>query len=116
MWLLITSGAVPVGCHVQVDNEELVFSLEALVEKFGEQMAPYAVGLCHHLAGAFWRMALGQEGAGARPQLCHTACCQCFSVLCCTNGWSPAIVAVATWSVHINIGRAEAHERVKHAV
>ena len=40
----------------QIDNEDLVFTLETIVEKFGEDMAPYAVGLCQHLTQAFWRM------------------------------------------------------------
>ena len=39
-----------------MENEDLVFTLETLVERFGEDMAPYAVGLTQHLAAAFWRM------------------------------------------------------------
>ena len=41
---------------MQVDNEDLVFTLESIVEKFGEDMAPYALGLCQHLTQAFWRL------------------------------------------------------------
>ena len=41
---------------LQVENEDLVFTLETLVERFDEEMAPYAVGLTQHLAAAFWRM------------------------------------------------------------
>ena len=41
---------------LQVENEDLIFTLETLVERFDEEMAPYAVGLTHHLAAAFWRM------------------------------------------------------------
>ena len=40
----------------QVENEDLVSTLETLVERFGEDMAPYAVSLTQHLAAAFWRM------------------------------------------------------------
>ena len=40
----------------QVENEDLVATLETVVERFGEDMAPYAVGLTQHLAAAFWRM------------------------------------------------------------
>ncbi|KAF3451243.1 hypothetical protein FNV43_RR07338 [Rhamnella rubrinervis] len=29
--------------------------LETIVDKFGEEMAPYALGLCQNLAAAFWR-------------------------------------------------------------
>ena len=41
---------------MQVENEDLIFTLETLVERFDEEMAPYAVGLTQHLAAAFWRM------------------------------------------------------------
>ncbi|DBB04276.1 hypothetical protein WJX77_005934 [Trebouxia sp. C0004] len=40
----------------EVENEDLIFTLETLVERFDEEMAPYAVGLTQHLAAAFWRM------------------------------------------------------------
>ena len=53
----------PRGCNrkrfdrcVQVESEDVVFTLETIVEKFGEEMAPFAVGLCQHLSQAFWRL------------------------------------------------------------
>nr|GEX85685.1 importin beta-like SAD2 [Tanacetum cinerariifolium] len=33
----------------EVENEDLVFTLETIVDKFGEEMAPYAAGLCQNL-------------------------------------------------------------------
>ncbi|KAL9993753.1 putative importin-beta domain, armadillo-like helical, exportin-2, central domain-containing protein [Helianthus debilis subsp. tardiflorus] len=39
----------------EVENEDLVFTLETIVDKFGEEMAPYAVGLCQNLAATFWK-------------------------------------------------------------
>jgi hypothetical protein len=33
----------------EVENEDLVFTLETIVDKFGEEMAPYALGLCQSL-------------------------------------------------------------------
>jgi hypothetical protein len=33
----------------EVENEDLVFTLETIVDKFGEEMAPYAIGLCENL-------------------------------------------------------------------
>ncbi|KAJ6808075.1 importin beta-like SAD2 [Iris pallida] len=39
----------------EVENEDLVFTLETIVDKFGEEMAPYAFGLCQNLAAAFHR-------------------------------------------------------------
>ena len=48
----------------EVENEDLVFTLEALVEKFGEEMAPYADGLVQNLVAAFWRSLDTQDGGG----------------------------------------------------
>uniref|UniRef100_A0A1D1XYP0 Putative importin-7 n=1 Tax=Anthurium amnicola TaxID=1678845 RepID=A0A1D1XYP0_9ARAE len=39
----------------EVENEDLVFTLETIVDKFGEEMAPYAIGLCQNLSAAFWK-------------------------------------------------------------
>lgn len=33
----------------EVENEDLVSTLETIVDKFGEEMAPYALGLCQNL-------------------------------------------------------------------
>ncbi|KAL8532685.1 hypothetical protein ACS0TY_009047 [Phlomoides rotata] len=33
----------------EVENEDLVFTLETIVDKFGEEMAPHALGLCQNL-------------------------------------------------------------------
>jgi hypothetical protein len=37
----------------EVENEDLVFTLETIVDKFGEEMAPYALGLCQNLVVIF---------------------------------------------------------------
>ncbi|KAM7255965.1 hypothetical protein ACFE04_011706 [Oxalis oulophora] len=47
----------------EVENEDLVFTLETVVDKFGEEMAPYALGLCQNLAAAFWRCINSAEEA-----------------------------------------------------
>ena len=39
-----------------MDNDDLVGTLETIVEKFDQEMAPYAAGLCQHLVAAFWRI------------------------------------------------------------
>ncbi len=59
----------------------MVFTLETIVEKFGEEMAPYAVGLCQHLTQAFWRLQVGgprrPSGSASPVLLCyvsHHAC------------------------------------------
>ena len=41
---------------LQVESEDVVFALETIVENFGGEMAPFAVGLCQHLSQAFWRL------------------------------------------------------------
>ncbi|KAH7428022.1 hypothetical protein KP509_10G071600 [Ceratopteris richardii] len=46
----------------EVENEDLVFTLETIVDKFGEEMAPYALGLCQNLASAFWKCMRSSEG------------------------------------------------------
>ncbi|CAN6275464.1 unnamed protein product [Urochloa humidicola] len=45
----------------EVENEDLVFTLETIVDRFGEEMAPYALGLCQSLAAAFWRCVASSE-------------------------------------------------------
>lgn len=46
----------------EVDNEDLTFSLETVVERFSSDMAPYAVGLCSHLTQQFWRIVASEGG------------------------------------------------------
>uniref|UniRef100_A0A383WBL3 Importin N-terminal domain-containing protein n=1 Tax=Tetradesmus obliquus TaxID=3088 RepID=A0A383WBL3_TETOB len=49
----------------EVENEELVFTLEVLVDKFGDEIAPFAVNLARNLTAAFWKysgMADGEDG------------------------------------------------------
>lgn len=45
----------------QVDNEDLVFTLEAMVEKFGEEIAPYAMQMTQQLAFAFVKYSDAQD-------------------------------------------------------
>jgi hypothetical protein len=49
---------------LQIDNEDLTFSLETVIERFAADMAPYAAGLCQQLAQQFWRITSSAEGAG----------------------------------------------------
>ena len=52
------------GCSwSQIDNEDLTFSLETVIERFAADMAPYATGLCQQLAQQFWRITAAGEGA-----------------------------------------------------
>jgi hypothetical protein len=49
----------------QVESEDLVFTLETIVEKFGEEIAPYAVGLTQNLTAAFWKFMAAEEDEDA---------------------------------------------------
>ncbi|KAL2530089.1 Importin beta-like SAD2-like protein [Forsythia ovata] len=39
----------------EIENEDLVFTLETMVDMFREEIAPYALRLCQNLAAAFWK-------------------------------------------------------------
>lgn len=45
----------------EVDNEDLIFTLEGIVEKFGDEIAPYAANLAQNLAAAFWKYTQATE-------------------------------------------------------
>ncbi|KAL4855989.1 Importin beta-like SAD2 [Chlorella vulgaris] len=46
----------------ELDNEDLTFSLETVIEKFADDMAPYAAGLMQQLVLQFWRIVSDGEG------------------------------------------------------
>jgi hypothetical protein len=53
------------GLMHEVDSEDLVCSLEAIVEALGEDVGPWAVGLAQNLTAAFWRYTTTeQDGEG----------------------------------------------------
>ncbi|KAL2506315.1 Importin beta-like SAD2 [Abeliophyllum distichum] len=39
----------------EIENEDLVFTLETMVDMFREEIDPYALRLCQNLAAAFWK-------------------------------------------------------------
>ncbi len=57
-------GRLGLRVTAQVDNEDLVFTLEVLVEKFAEQIAPFAVDLARQLVGAFAKYSAAADGEG----------------------------------------------------
>jgi hypothetical protein len=61
VWWFITSFAEFFKLMGEVENEDLVFTLETIVDRFGEEMAPFALGLCQSLAAAFWRCMASSE-------------------------------------------------------
>ena len=65
----------------------MVFTLETIVEKFGEEMAPFAVGLCQHLSQAFWRLQVRPNGSPwkflSMPDLTAPRACLCDNAYAC---------------------------------
>ncbi len=49
---------------LKIDNEDLTFSLETVIERFAADMAPYAAGLAQQLAQQFWRITSSAEQGG----------------------------------------------------
>ena len=86
---------------IQIESEDLLFTLETVVEKFGEEIAPYAVGLCQHLAAAFWRIQVGSVChfmVELYPQLAFAPCKNRWAAdsgtLCCSVC---QMIAAALW-------------------
>ncbi|KAI7742521.1 hypothetical protein M8C21_001563 [Ambrosia artemisiifolia] len=46
----------------EAENKDLVFTLETIVDKFGQEIAPYALGLRQSLVAAFWKDINTSEG------------------------------------------------------
>ncbi|GAB2272657.1 secondary alcohol dehydrogenase (SADH2) [Dionaea muscipula] len=69
----------------EVENEDLVFTLETIVDKFGEEMAPYALGLCQNLADSFWRFMstaeVDEEGDDPGGALAAVGCLRAISTI-----------------------------------
>jgi hypothetical protein len=49
----------------EVENEDLVCTLEAIVSRYGEEMVPFANGLVTNLVAAFWRAMNAGDEAGS---------------------------------------------------
>lgn len=49
------------GLMAEVDNEDLIFTLEGIVEKFGDDIAPYAVNMARQLTQAFYKYTAAAE-------------------------------------------------------
>ena len=104
---------------VQVEAEDLVLTLEGIVEKFGEEIAPYAVGLCQHLTNAFWRTlqvrrlaASAQEYWPVWPGALAIAGCQSCAM---PEAASPCVHADdVSWSALLLINKVGSHEKSMH--
>lgn len=45
----------------EVESEDVVYTLETITEKFGEDIAPFALGMTQNLAAAFWKVLQDSE-------------------------------------------------------
>ena len=67
----------------QIENEDLVMTLESIVEKFGDEISPYAFGLCQNLAAAFWKLSQtgGEEEDDEMGALAAVGCLRAISTI-----------------------------------
>ncbi|KAJ4865903.1 Importin beta-like SAD2-like protein [Raphanus sativus] len=68
----------------EVENEDLAFTLETIVYKFGEEISPYALGLCQNLASAFWKCVdtdNGDDEADDTGALAAVGCLRAISTI-----------------------------------
>ena len=45
----------------EIENDDLIHTLEAIVEKFGDEIAPYASTICQQLTTSFWKCMEGDD-------------------------------------------------------
>jgi hypothetical protein len=45
----------------EIENDDLIHTLEAIVEKFGDEIAPYATTICQQLTTSFWKCMDGDD-------------------------------------------------------
>ena len=76
----------------QVGSDELVTSLDVLIDSFARRMPPYAQGLCQRLADTFFRLA---HDADTDSSLAASQCCSAISTLldALNDSNSPALFA-----------------------
>ena len=63
-----------------VGSDELVTSLDVLIESFATRMPPYAQGLCHRLSETFLRLACSDD-ADTDSSLAASQCCSAIATL-----------------------------------
>ncbi|KXZ43736.1 hypothetical protein GPECTOR_81g184 [Gonium pectorale] len=85
------------GLMNQVDNEDLVFTLEVLVEKFADSIAPYAVQMATQLVGAFWKYSNAADGEEDADEdsagIAAFGCMRALNMLLESCSEQPALVA-----------------------
>mmetsp|Transcript_35700 Transcript_35700/g.79404 ORF Transcript_35700/g.79404 Transcript_35700/m.79404 type:complete len:941 (+) Transcript_35700:266-3088(+) len=65
----------------QVDNEDLVVTLEVIVERFGEDIAPYALQMVQQLSAAFWKYVTPHEEGEEDDEMASIAAYTCLSTI-----------------------------------
>ena len=69
--------------------DDLVSTLETLVECFGEDIAPYALDLVRQLTQAFWRL----QQVAQTCNLCPVPCAW-YACSCCWAGAAPQLLCI----------------------
>lgn len=64
----------------EVDSEDVVFTLETITEKFGEEIAPYALGMTQNLVAAFWKV-IEESESKDDEDYGALACCGCLRAM-----------------------------------
>jgi len=64
----------------EVESEDVVFTLETITEKFGEDIAPYALGMTQNLAAAFWKV-IAESESKDDDDYGVLACCGCLRAM-----------------------------------
>lgn len=77
---------------LQIENEDIVFTLETIVEKLGEDIAPYAENLGWNLAAAFKKcIGTGDDEDEESESLCAFGCLRAMNALIESVRKSPAL-------------------------
>eukprot|EP00026_Physarum_polycephalum_P001519 Phypoly_transcript_01521.p1 GENE.Phypoly_transcript_01521~~Phypoly_transcript_01521.p1 ORF type:complete len:1104 (+),score=247.66 Phypoly_transcript_01521:276-3314(+) len=65
----------------EIESDDLVATLESLIDKFGEEMAPYAVGLCSRLTESFMKFYKSADETEADDDSAAAAALECLMAL-----------------------------------
>eukprot|EP00216_Chloropicon_sp_CCMP2111_P001287 CAMPEP_0198243276 /NCGR_PEP_ID=MMETSP1446-20131203/26275_1 /TAXON_ID=1461542 ORGANISM="Unidentified sp, Strain CCMP2111" /NCGR_SAMPLE_ID=MMETSP1446 /ASSEMBLY_ACC=CAM_ASM_001112 /LENGTH=1052 /DNA_ID=CAMNT_0043927057 /DNA_START=26 /DNA_END=3184 /DNA_ORIENTATION=+ len=65
----------------EVDNDDMINTLEAIVEKFEDEIAPFALTICQHLAQNFWKCIDNDEDDDGMGALAALGCLRAMTTI-----------------------------------
>jgi len=65
----------------EVDTEDIIFTLEAIVEKFGEEISPFALQLLEQLVSAFWKLIQSEDEHDTESEMGALASVGCLRAM-----------------------------------